>query len=253
MMKRLILLTLLQLGFMTSTHAQSVSDLMAQGDVYDKQTKPAEALKFYLPAEKIAPENVALLIRMSRQYSFLMTEATAKDEKMKQGKIALTYAERAVALAPKDSDAQLSLAICLGKLTSLQSNKEKIASSRLIKSSVEKAVALNPKNDYAWHVLGRWHMELANLNVFMRAIAELIYGSLPKATNAEAVKCFEKAIAINPNRLLHQIELGRTYARAGNKEQAKKYLEKGLAMPEKEPDDADAKARARVTLKSLEG
>ena len=87
----------------------------------------------------------------------------------------------------------------------------------------------------------------------MRAIAELIYGSLPKATNAEAVKCFEKAIAINPNRLLHQIELGRTYARAGNKEQAKKYLEKGLAMPEKEPDDADAKARARVTLKSLEG
>jgi len=252
-MKHLILLTLLQLGFMTSTHAQSVSDLMAQGDVYDKQTNPAEALKFYLPAEKIAPENVALLIRMSRQYSFLMTEATAKDEKMKQGKIALTYAERAVALAPKDSDAQLSLAICLGKLTSLQSNKEKIASSRLIKSSVEKAVALNPKNDYAWHVLGRWHMELANLNVFMRAIAELIYGSLPKATNAEAVKCFEKAIVINPNRLLHQVELGRNYSRAGNKEQAKKYLEKGLAMPEKEPDDADAKARARVALKSLEG
>lgn len=65
------------------------------------------------------------------------------------------------------------------------------------------------------------------------------------------MECFKKAIALNPNRLLHLVELGRTYAMMGKKAEAKKLLEAGLAMPNKEKDDPETKQRGRATLKEI--
>jgi len=36
---------------------------------------------------------------------------------------------------------------------------------------------------------------------------------------------------------MHYIELGRIYAQMGRKEEARKYIQKGMAMPNKEKDD----------------
>jgi len=69
--------------------------------------------------------------------------------------------------------------------------------------------------------------------------------------NAEARKAFAKAIAINPNRLIHYIELGRIYAEMGRKEEARANILKGLSMPDKEKDDPEMKDIGRETLKKL--
>ena len=100
-------------------------------------------------------------------------------------------------------------------------------------------------------MLGRWNQELAQIGGVTRAVAMIVYGALPSASYDEAVKCFEKAIALNPNRLLHYVELGRTYALMGRKEDAKKFIEKGLAMPNHDRDDPETKERGRKTLKTL--
>ena len=81
--------------------------------------------------------------------------------------------------------------------------------------------------------------------------ASAVYGGLPDASNETAVECFKKAMALNPNRLVHVVELGRTYAMMGRKAEAKRYLEMGLAMPNKDKDDAETKQRGRVSLKQL--
>ena len=47
---------------------------------------------------------------------------------------------------------------------------------------------------------------------------------------------FEKAIALNPNRLMHYLELGRTYAQMGRNADARKFITTGLAMAETEKD-----------------
>ena len=78
--------------------------------------------------------------------------------------------------------------------------------------------SLIPANDTAWHILGRWNRVLANVNVVKRVLAKALYGDLPVTTNEAAEKCLLKAIAINPNRLIHYIELGRIYAEMGRKE-----------------------------------
>ena len=226
-------------------------ELLKSGDVHDARFQTEEALKYYLPAEKIAPDNADLLVKISRQYALRMSDLPKDDDKIASGRKALAYAERAVAAAPDKCDPHLCIAICLGKLTPFLGNKESVEASRQIKISADKAVKLDPKNDYAWHILGRWHQALANIGGATRMLAGMIYGGLPAASNETAVECFKKAIALNPKRLVHVVELGRTYAMMGRKAEAKKYLEAGLAMPNKEKDDPETKQRGRATLKEI--
>jgi len=235
----------------TGIGAESAEELIQKGDVFYAKLQAAEALKFYLPAEKLDPNNVRLMVRISREYRHLMSDATNTSEKLQLGKEGVDYAQRAVALAPNDPETQLALAISYGKMLPMEKTKQQIASSRLIKIAADKVISLDPNNDLAWHVLGRWYMALADVGVTKRALARVAYGALPPAKYEDAALCFAKAIALNPNRLMHYIELGRTYEKMGRDAEARKFITKGLAMPETEYDDPETKNFGRQILKKL--
>ena len=235
----------------TAMGAQSAEELIQKGDVFYAKLQAAEALKFYLPAVKLDPNNVRLLVRISRAYRHLMSDATKTSEKRQLGTTAVDYAERAVALAPNDPETHLALAISYGKMLPLEKTKEKIATSRLIKMAADKVIALDPTNDLAWQILGRWYLALADVGGVERTWARVAYGKLPSATYEDAVRCFEKAIALNTNRLMHYIELGRTYAQMDRDADARKFITHGLAMPETEKDDPETKKLGRQILKKL--
>ncbi len=245
----LILTALLLIG--PAIRAQSVNERMENGDAFDRTFQADRALQHYLPAERLEPRNVPLLLRIARQYRHLMTEASSNSEKLRLGGIALGYGQRAAALAPKDSEAQLSPAITYGKMLPLQGSREQVDAAPRIKAGADKAIRLDPRNDVAWHVLGRWHQELANIGSARRALGALIYGKLPTTTNEAAVACFDKAIVINPNRLRHYIELGRTYAQMGKTAEARRFIKKGMSMPDIEHDDPELKQRGREALAKL--
>ena len=232
--------------------AESAEELIRKGDVFYNKLQAAEALKFYLPAEKLDSNNVRLLVRIARQYRHLMIDATKITEKRQLGTTALAYAQRAVALAPNDPEAHLSLAISYGKLLPLEDTSQRIATSRLVKIAADKVIALDPNNDLAWLVLGRWYLGLAELSRVERAWARVAYGKLPPTKYEDAVRCFEKGIALNTNRLMHYIELGRTYAQMGRDADARKFITHGLAMPDTEKDDLESKKLGREILKKLD-
>src|SRR6186713_1457181 len=117
----------------TTTGAASATELIQKGDVFYDKLQAAEALKFYLPAEKLDSNNVRLLVRIAREYRHLMSDATKTSEKKQLGIMAVNYAQRAVALAPNDPETQLALAISYGKMLPLEETEEKVALSRLIK------------------------------------------------------------------------------------------------------------------------
>jgi len=248
--RSLAVTSLLFLGNATA-QAETVAQLTAKGDAADKSFNPGLALQSYLPAEKLNPNDVELLLSIARQYRHLMCDVGNEADKLKYGNISLTYAKRAAGLAPKNSDAQLSPAITYGKMMPFEPKSEQVATSPLIKAAADRAIKLNPLNDTAWHVLGRWHESMANITGVRRSLGEALYGKLPVGTNAEAVACFNKAIALNPGRLRHYIELGRTYAQMGNTADARKNLEKGLKMTNKEKDDYELKALGKESLASL--
>ena len=100
-------------------------------------------------------------------------------------------------------------------------------------------------------MLGRWHEGLAEVNPVLRAMAQVAFGKLPSSTHEEAAKCFEKAIELNPNRLMHYIELGRVYAQMGRTDDARRFIGRGLSMQDTEKDDPETKRQGREVLTKL--
>lgn len=231
--------------------AESSDEPLKKADAFDRKFQAAEALEIYRQLEKADQENAAILLRIARQYRHLMADAPAKEEKIRLGNLALAYAERAAALVPNDSEAQLSVAITLAKMHPLESSKEQVEGSRRLKVFVDRALALDSGNDLAWHVLGRWHEGYADLSIVRRGVGEMLFGKLPHSTHEDAATCFRKALAANPRRLMHYIELGIVYSKMGREAEAREMIEKGLKMPNTGKDDPDYKARGQEVLGKL--
>ncbi|MDB6119262.1 MAG: hypothetical protein JWO08_3043 [Verrucomicrobiaceae bacterium] len=248
-MKTLLLSLLIALPSIAG--AESASSLIAQGDKLDSQQKTLPALKVYLEAEKVDENNPDLLIKIAKQYGESMTDISDVDAKRKAGETALGYSKRAAKLAPKMSDAHLAVAICYGRIADLVPVRMRVEYSRLILGSTQKAIDLDPRNDYAWHMMGRWNQAVATMGSLTKGIVSLVYGGLPNASLEKSKECFEKAIKIKNDRVSHHIELGRTLAFMGSKDEARKQIQTGLAMPNKERDDPETKDRGRETLKTL--
>jgi tetratricopeptide (TPR) repeat protein len=235
----------------SSLRAQPIDKLISEGDLFYTKLQASEALKYYLPAEKLDPNNVRLLVHISREYRHLMSDASSTADKVRLGGVAVNYADRAAALAPKDPEAQLAVAVSYGKLQPFQGNRQRFDAVHIIKDAADKAIELDPTNDLAWHVLGRWYKGLAEVDGFHRVLAQAAFGVLPSATFEEAVTCFEKAIQLNPNRLMHYIELGAVYAEMGHKDDARRLIGKGLSMQNTEKDDSETKREGQQVLATL--
>jgi tetratricopeptide (TPR) repeat protein len=231
--------------------AEPADELIAKGDAFYVKLQAAEALKYYLPAEKLEPNNARLLVRISREYRHLMSDAPRSEQKLSLGNTAEDYANRAAALEPNDPEAQLAVAISYGKLAPFQGNRERFEASQIIKDAADKVIRLDPGNDLGWHVLGRWHLALAEVSSLERMLAPFAYGKLPDSTYEDAARCFEKAIELNPNRLMHYIELGDVYARLGRTDEARRFISKGLAMRATEKDDPETKRQGQELLAKL--
>ena len=234
-----------------AARGEGADALIIKGDQFDQQLQANEALQYYLPANKLEPKNVDILLRISRQYRHLMSDTSPKNEKLRLGYISLEFALRAATLAPNNAEAQLSPAISYGKMLPFMGSRDQVDASPRIKAGVDRTLQLDPNNDTAWHILGRWNRVLANINLMKRMLAKALYGDLPVTTNEAAENCLLRAIAINPNRLIHYIELGRIYAQMGRKEEARKYILRGLSMPNREKDDPEMKEIGQETLKKL--
>jgi tetratricopeptide (TPR) repeat protein len=209
------------------------------------------ALELFQAAAKTNPENAFLQQKLARQYSDAEVDATVPAEKLRLARLALQHSQRAVELEPKNAVNVLSLAISSGKIGILSDTKTKITYSRLVREGAERALALDPDYDWAHHVLGRWHYEVASLGAATRFFVRLVYGGLPEASYQEAVSHLERAVALAPQNVAHPIELGFALLAAGREPEARAALNRGLALPSREKHDDKAKARARAALAQL--
>jgi tetratricopeptide (TPR) repeat protein len=231
--------------------AEPANVLIAEGDLFYAKMQASEALKYYLPAEKQDPNNVRLLVHISREYRQLMSDASDQAEKIRLGGVAVDYAKRAAALAPNDPEAQLAVAISYGELQPFEGNRQRFDAVQIIKGAIDKTIGLDPRNDLAWHVLGRWYKGLAEVDPFRRAMAQAAFGALPVASYEQAATCFEKAIQLNPTRPISYIELGAVYAQMGRMDDARRLITKGLDMPGLEKESAETKREGEQLLAKL--
>jgi tetratricopeptide (TPR) repeat protein len=233
-----------------AAHAD-VAELLKLGDAFDAKLDNAHALESYLQAEKLGATDADTLTHIARQYALLMNDTASDDEQRRLGERALEYSKRAVAANPEHAKSLLSVAICYGRLIRFQDTRTKVEYSRFVKEYAERALKLDPADAYAWHVLGAWNYELAQMGAFSRAFVKVVYGGMPPASNEEAERLFRKAVALAPDRVSHHAELGRTLAVLGRRSEARLELNKALSLPNREKDDPESKKRATATLAQL--
>ncbi|ATC64873.1 hypothetical protein CMV30_13345 [Nibricoccus aquaticus] len=237
--------------FAVATHlsaAPTRDDLLASALAAESRFDSRTALRLFRELDALRPDDPFILQKISQQLSDSTTDTTDREKQRALATEALAYAERAATLAPDNAVNILSLAVCHGKLATYSDARQKIAYSRLIKENAERALALDPRYDWAHHILGRWHYEVASLGATKRWLVKLIYGALPDASYAEAISHLRQAVELSPQTVAHPLELGFAYLAAGQKPEARAAFEKGLALPSREKHDESAKARARAAL-----
>ncbi|MBC7536615.1 MAG: hypothetical protein H7258_13070, partial [Ferruginibacter sp.] len=104
----------------------------------------------------------------------------------------------------------------------------------------------------AWHVLGKWNYEVANLSSLERGFAKIFFGNVPEGSLKNSIAAYEKARSINPNFALNYLELARSYQKDNNKQKAIVLLKIMLPLPVQTEDDPRIKKDALSLLKSWE-
>lgn len=224
--------------------------LVTQGDAAEARGDTRGALSLFRQAEAIEPANVTVLLRVSKQYSDLVPRTLPDEAARKIGERALDYARRIVELDPANAKGRLNLAVCYGRLTDLVGNKTKLEYSKLMKVEAEKSLALDPTDDFAWHVLGRWHLGVANVNGVLKALARFVYGGLPPASNEQAIRYLKKAAELAPHRLIHHAELAHAHTAAGHADLALQDWQNVLGIRPGDAADEKYQQEARVALEA---
>jgi len=251
MIRILTTMTICSLVALEQATAKNADEWLAQAKRLEDRGQTREALEAYLKADELKPNTPEILVRIAKQHGDLMTEQREPEKRKASAIAALAFSRKALEIAPQSSDAHLAMAISLGKKTEFMGNREKIETSREIRNHADRALALNPRCDYAHHMLGRWHQELAGIGGATRALARVIYGRVPSASYEDSVRHFQRARELRPDRLIHKIEHGRTLAMMGRNAKAAELLEAALEMPSRDKDDDEAKQRGRATLRKI--
>lgn len=229
----------------------AAEEFETEGDAHRDAFDSKMALESYLKANGEDPSNANYIWKIVREYTDLGFFADNDDETKAYYADAEKWARDCVSMFPDNADCHLFLSVAMGRVALFSGGKKKVNLSKEVKEEAIKAIELNPNLDGSYHVLGRWNREVANLSWFLRAAAKIIYGGLPSASNEDAIKNFDIAIDLRPDRMLHYFELGVTYKELGEKAKAKEAFEKCLSMEVTERQDVGRQEDSREFLKKL--
>ncbi|KAK9814776.1 hypothetical protein WJX72_011282 [[Myrmecia] bisecta] len=234
--------------------------LVQRGQELERALEVRNAVKVYEELNALVPNNSQYLSMLSKTWSDTCyldelkekKEQLSSDQKREANIRAAELARQAMEADPRDSLPHVACCISLGRLAIFSDNKTKVKLASEARQEAVTALEKDPTSDLAHHLMGRWHWEMAQLNVVVRALVRMMYGTaLSPGTHAEALASYQRAVELNPNRLVHHVELGRCHAKLGNKEEARRELELALLLDVEDINSRLQKDDAELILKDL--
>ncbi|KAG4069216.1 hypothetical protein HA402_012069 [Bradysia odoriphaga] len=232
--------------------AQSVADMMEEARQLEKQMKESEAFEKDKDILKIQPNELDALNQASQLCSRIGNRQKSKDDKISYFNLAKSYAQQALKVSPNSPESNLSMAIAMGRMALISGAKDKVAASKDVKKYAELAIKFNPSLAQAYHVLGKWNYEVANLNAFERGAAKMLFGGLPDGSLSNAIAQYERCRQLDPGFILNYYELARAYKADEQQEKAIEVLKKALTLRNITQDDASIKADCKKMLDDLQ-
>ena len=216
---------------LASAAAAGPAEDVARGDDLYAHGQLTDARGAYQAALAAEPGSFEALCRLARVESELGEDSSGETQRQLIAS-AVEHARAAVKSAPDSAAGHVWLAVALGRQALKEGPKTQLALSREIKSEVDRGIAIDPRIGRAYHVRALWNRKLATLNLIERAVANTVLGGVPKGASMEnAVRDLQKAVELEPDYLNHHLELGRTYLMLKNHADARRELEKAVALP----------------------
>jgi tetratricopeptide (TPR) repeat protein len=198
--------------------AQMPADHVALGKTAEEAHDSKTALEHYQAALQQDSSNyeanwrgAMILLTLGEQLGDEAKKNRRRDSLYAQAE---RYARRAVTSEPSGADGHFALAAAVGRASLSMGTKAKIRRASVIRSEAMRALALNPRHDGAYHILGRWNAEIMRISGFNRFFAKSFLGGgiLGKASWEQAIYNMQKAVALDPGRIYHHLELAEIYA-----------------------------------------
>jgi tetratricopeptide (TPR) repeat protein len=249
-MKFIFVLTFNMLLALGST-AQTEKDLVTLANRYEASMNENAAFETFKKVIQVNPKNYYAYWKLSELCSRIGNRRPTPQEKQEFFNAGKSYASMAIRLNPNGADGYYTMAVAMGRLALTQSGRERVNSVKEIKADLEKAISINPNHARAWHVLGKWHYEVSNLNMFEKAALRIVYGGLPSASLNESIKAYERSKQLDPAFVLNYLELAKAYNSNGDNKKAIDLLKKLPTLPNKTLDDPRIKASGAKLLKEL--
>ncbi len=251
-MKGIILLIISLFTFQAHTIAQDVNQLLTDAKKLQDQYKEALALQKFELILKKEPNNKEALQHTSYLLSIEGDRKKTTEEKKIYFNNAKKFAEQALKLDNTDAENHYNLALALGRISMISSSEEKLKYAKQIKAEAEIAIKLDPKHAASYHMLGRLNREIANMSSIKVMAAKALYGGVPEnCTFEKAEGYFNKAIQFRSNYILYYYDAAVNADYNNKKSEAKKLLEKAIALPMLTPDDPYRIQDCKALLKKL--
>lgn len=243
-------LFVLYLNFPGAAFAQNFDSYFNEGLKQEALPNEKKALEQYQLAVKSSPYSLKGLYKCSELCARIGSREKNDNTRDAFFNAALAYAKIALKYHSKTDDANIAMSIAMGKIALTKSGKDKISYVKDIKYYADQALKINPNNFKAWHIIGKWNYEVANLNFFEETAVNLLFGGLPDASFKNSVNAYEKARSLNPKFCLNYLELAKSYKKIGNNKMALLLLKQLLVIPNSTEDDPLIKREARGLLNS---
>jgi len=224
----LLLIPFFSLIFFSNQFAQTVEELIQEGDKFNTEFNHQKSLEAYQQADKLKHGDWEIFWRISRAMVDIankMPEATdeQKDAKYNKYKKSLVYADSAVKLAPDQSVTYLRRAIVNGRIALFEGVFSAIGKVNDVKDDCERAIQLDNGGNYiqalSHYILGRAHAKVCEKSYLLRLPLGLGWGDMEVA-----IREFQIALKLKPNYRMFYLDLAKSYIEEDEYELAKQNL-----------------------------
>jgi tetratricopeptide (TPR) repeat protein len=213
--------------FPGTASAQSPAEHIAIGDSIYALFKPEEALPHYDAAIGPDSSNYEALWKSARSHIDLAEAERDEGRRNRFSRAAESLARRAIRVNPQDAEAHFHLARALGRRALTVGVRDRVKFATEVRAEALEALRLSQDHPGALHVLGVWNAEVMRLNGVSRFVAKNVLGGkvFSEASWARAVSYMERAVAVDPDRIVHRLDLGKIYLDRGDKAKARALFE----------------------------
>lgn len=231
--------------------AQTAAEHIVMGDQERKAMNAASALQHYQAAIQVDPNNAEALWRASGEAIDLGEFDDAKRDSLYR--LGEQYARRAVQADAKSSMAHFALAKAIGRRALSLGARERVKFAGEVRAEALESLKLDSTNAGALHVMGRWHANIMRLSGISRFMAKNLLGgkTFSEANWKDAAAYLERAAALEPERIVHRLELASVYADTDNKAKAREEYQTVLRLKPADYNDKHYQQQAERALQEL--